>query len=141
MEGRCQCGLVRFTTPLPAPLKIYICHCTECRHQSSSSYGVTAAFPSFDIPSPGPDAIGIYTRPNSTGQTHGLFCTQCGARLMHRRSGGNGSDAAGGTVSVKGGCLVGLTKEMMRTAVHIWTSEAVVDVPEGVEQYEEEPPR
>jgi hypothetical protein len=30
--------------------------------------------------------------------------------------------------------------ERGRKAVHIWTKEAVVDIPEGVERYEEEPP-
>lgn len=43
-------------------------------------------------------------------------------------------------VSVKSGCLDGVTKEMMRGAVHIWTRSAIVDIPEGAEAYEEEPP-
>ncbi len=43
-------------------------------------------------------------------------------------------------LSVKAGCLDGLSKEMMRKAVHIWTRSAVVDIPEGAERYEEEPP-
>jgi len=46
----------------------------------------------------------------------------------------------GKTVSVKGGCLEGLTKEMLKKAVHIWTKTALVEIPEGVEQFEEEPP-
>lgn len=40
------------------------------------------------------------------------------------------------TVSVKGGCVEGLRWE---GAAHIWTSEAVVPVPEGVEKWEFEP--
>lgn len=43
------------------------------------------------------------------------------------------------TLSVKGGCLLGLTQEMIHGAVHIWTKSAVVDVLEGVESWEEEP--
>jgi hypothetical protein len=45
-------------------------------------------------------------------------------------------------LSVKAGCLEGLDLrgERGRKAVHIWTKEAVVDIPEGVERYEEEPP-
>lgn len=43
------------------------------------------------------------------------------------------------TLSVKAGCLEGLTREMMRSAAHIWCKEAIVDIPEGVEQWEEEP--
>src|ERR1700710_1507080 len=84
MEGHCQCGQIRFTTPTSKPLTIYICHCTECRHQSSSTYGMTALFPAFEIEPPFPGAIAIYSRPNSTGQTDGYFCTKCGSRLIHR---------------------------------------------------------
>ena len=42
-------------------------------------------------------------------------------------------------LSVKAGCLDGLTKENYRKAIHIWTKSAVTDIPEGVEAYEGEP--
>jgi len=45
MEGRCQCGAVRFKTDADKPLKIFICHCLECRWQAASSYGLSAIFP------------------------------------------------------------------------------------------------
>lgn len=74
-----------------------------------------------------------------------LFCKNCGARLLHRvREVVPPPGEAPGpsaTLSVKGGCLEGLDREMMRGAVHIWTRHAVVDIPEGVERWEEEPPR
>jgi hypothetical protein len=47
------------------------------------------------------------------------------------------------TLSVKGGCLIGLTKEMMTErgrVMHIWCKSAVVEIPEGVERWDEEPP-
>jgi len=138
MEGQCQCGLIKFMTPVPTPLALYICHCTECRHQSSSTYGMTALFPAFDIPEPYPGAIAVYSRPNAQGRTDGYFCTKCGSRLIHRDVPHAGEPSK--VVSVKSGCLDGMTKEMMRKAVHIWTRSAVVDIPEGVEAYEEEPP-
>ncbi|EXJ62005.1 hypothetical protein A1O7_02437 [Cladophialophora yegresii CBS 114405] len=147
MDARCQCGQIRFVTPLVAPLALYICHCTECRHQSSSTYGMTAIFPYFDIQkyAPTPDAIEMYSRANSSGRTDGYFCTKCGSRLVHvsmsavaGQSGDRVQPAA--MLSVKAGCLEGLSKELMRKAIHIWTKSAVVDIPEGVEQYEEEPP-
>jgi hypothetical protein len=43
------------------------------------------------------------------------------------------------TLSVKGGCLVRLDKTMMARAIHIWCKEAVVEIPDGVERWEEEP--
>ena len=143
MEGRCQCGQIQFKTPLPEPIALYICHCTECRHQTSSAYGMTAVFPYFDIHefAAHANSIGMYSRPNSTGKTEGYFCTNCGSRLVHvfvKMSNGEGRVAK--MLSVKAGCLEGLSKDMMRKAFHIWTKSAVVDIPEGVEQYEENPP-
>lgn len=119
-------------------MKILICHCTECRRQSSSSYGVTAKFPAFKLPSSDPSAIAVYSRPNSIGKTNGYFCTTCGSRLIHEHVDSTGKPAD--TVSVKAGCLDGITKEMMRSAVHIWTSLAIVDIPADAEAYEEGPP-
>ncbi|KIY04089.1 uncharacterized protein Z520_00781 [Fonsecaea multimorphosa CBS 102226] len=49
MEGRCQCGSVRFRTPQEKPIKWYICHCHECRRQSASAFGISAIFPHFDL--------------------------------------------------------------------------------------------
>ncbi|KAL6721872.1 hypothetical protein ACLMJK_000977 [Lecanora helva] len=132
MDGRCQCGAIKFTTPTPTPQTVFICHCTQCRHQSSSAFGVSARFPAFEIPSPHPDAIGTYSRPTlSGGVTDCLFCTKCGSRLMHRRKGEE-------KCSVKGGCLEGLS---LKDAVHIWCQEAIVEVPAGATRYDREPPR
>lgn len=136
MEGRCQCGTIRFTTPLPAPSKIYVCHCTECRHQSSSYCGITAIFPWFEVPtvnSDGTKRIGTFTRKTLRGrQLECLFCLSCGSRLIHRT---RGEDSLG----VKGGCLDALTREMMSKAIHIWCKEAVMEIPPGAECWEEEP--
>lgn len=98
---------------------------------------MTAIFPHFTIPAPSADSIKIYSRPNPNGITNGYFCTNCGARLLHEHVSPEGKPA--NSVSVKAGCLTGLNKEMMRGAVHIWTKSAVIDVPEGVKQFEEEP--
>jgi len=45
-------------------------------------------------------------------------------------------------LSVKGGCLDGfdLRGDNGKKAVHIWTKEAIVDIPTGVKAYEEGPP-
>lgn len=74
-----------------------------------------------------------------------LFCKNCGARLLHRfrEVVPAPGESPGPTVTcnVKGGCLEDLDKEMMKGAVHIWTRHAVVDIPEGVESWEGEPPK
>lgn len=146
MTARCQCSLVKFTTPIPKPLRLHACHCTECRHQSSAAFGLTAIFPYFELPEPVSELVGSYTRLTLSGrEMECLFCKNCGARLLHRfrdvvpAPGERPGPTA--TVNVKGGCLEGLDREMMKTAVHIWTRHAVVDIPEGVEAWEGAPPR
>ncbi|PWI64255.1 hypothetical protein PCL_11329 [Purpureocillium lilacinum] len=158
MRGRCQCGDVTFTTPTPSPLAIYVCHCTECRHQSSSAFGITALFPFFDIPgaeagnagcpSSAPSSgIGVYTRHTALGRyVECLFCCNCGSRLLHRVR-----DQIPGhkdyihregfvpTVSVKAGCLDALTKEALDEATHIWCESTVVPIPAGVRQWPRRP--
>ncbi|KAI1164615.1 glutathione-dependent formaldehyde-activating [Nemania serpens] len=128
MEAQCQCGAVRFTTPLPKPLALYICHCSECRRQSSSAFGTSAIFPRFELPST--QLLSCYTRSTQSGHTlYCYFCQRCGTRLIHTTPGKN-------IVSVKGGCLEGLD---WRTAIHIWTKSAMIPIPEGSESHSEEP--
>ncbi|KAI0521555.1 glutathione-dependent formaldehyde-activating [Xylaria bambusicola] len=129
MEARCQCGAVRFTTPLPKPLALYICHCAECRWQSSSAFGTSAIFPRFELPKT--DLLSCYTRPTHSGHTlYCYFCQRCGTRLIHTTPGKN-------VVSVKGGCIDGLD---WGSATHIWTKSAMVPIPEGSEAHSTEPP-
>ena len=131
MDGHCQCGNVEFKTPIPAPLAVYICHCTQCRHQSSSAFGISAIFPAFEIQSPRPGAIGMFSRPTASGkQLDCLFCSQCGSRLIHKNEGGE-------TLSVKGGCLDGLS---LKGAIHIWCKEAIIDIPAGLQAFDEDDP-
>ncbi|KAI1488424.1 Mss4-like protein [Biscogniauxia mediterranea] len=128
MEARCQCGAIQFRTPLPKPLALYICHCAECRRQTSSAFGTSAIFPPFPLPRS--ELLSCYTRPTSSGHTlYCYFCRQCGTRLIHTTPGKN-------VVSVKGGCIEGLD---WRGAIHIWTKSAMVPIPEGSEAHSEEP--
>ncbi|KAK1755217.1 glutathione-dependent formaldehyde-activating [Echria macrotheca] len=127
MDVSCQCGAVAFKTPLPKPLALYICHCSECRRQTSSAFGTSAIFPRFNLPNS--DLLSCYTRPTSTGQIlNCYFCKICGTRLIHSTPGKN-------VVSVKGGCINGLD---WKAAIHIWTKSAMVPIPEGSETHSEE---
>ena len=40
LEGGCQCGAIRYEV-LGAPVRLVICHCTDCQRQSSSAFGMT----------------------------------------------------------------------------------------------------
>lgn len=144
MKARCQCSKVEFTTSTDKPLALYACHCTECRHQSASAFGITAIFPYFELPESVSDLVGSFTRITLKGrEMECLFCKKCGARLLHRfrhfvPAPGQKADPKA-TTNVKGGCLEGLDKEMMKDVIHIWTQHAIVDIPEGAQQWEAEP--
>ncbi|PSR87159.1 glutathione-dependent formaldehyde-activating enzyme [Coniella lustricola] len=127
MDAACQCGAVTFKTPVEKPLALYICHCADCRRQTSSAFGTSAIFPRFKLPSA--ELLSVYTRPTVSGQNmYCYFCKQCGTRLIHTTPNKN-------VVSVKGGCLEGLD---WSRAVHIWTKSAMIPIPEDAESYSEE---
>ncbi|OQE28553.1 hypothetical protein PENSTE_c003G07310 [Penicillium steckii] len=144
MKARCQCSKVEFTTSTDKPLALYACHCTECRHQSASAFGITAIFPYFELPESVSDLVGSYTRTTlKDRQMECLFCKNCGARLLHRfrhfvPAPGEKADPKA-TTNVKGGCLEDLDKDMMKDVIHIWTKHAIVDIPEGAQQWEADP--
>ncbi|ORY70216.1 glutathione-dependent formaldehyde-activating [Pseudomassariella vexata] len=128
MDCRCQCGDIDFKTPLAKPLALYICHCSECRRQSSSAFGTSAIFPKFQLPQF--ESLACYSRPTPSGHTlYCYFCRNCGTRLIHTTPGKN-------VVSVKGGCIEGLD---WKQAIHIWTKSAMVPIPEGCESHSTTP--
>jgi len=77
----------------------------------------------------GRDADNSSRRPVASGHTlYCYFCRNCGTRLFHTTPSKN-------IVSVKGGCIEGLD---WSKAIHIWTKNAMVPIPEGSETYSEE---
>ena len=126
-EGGCQCGRIRFRLTA-APDRVYCCHCTECRRQSASAFGLSVIVPD--------DAVKLlngtpqeWTRPTASGRAMTCnFCPDCGSRLWH---------AAGGFISVKGGAL----DETPEPRSHIWTASKLpwVVIPENAERWDGEP--
>jgi len=120
-SGGCQCGKVRYECDAE-PLALYVCHCTECRHQSSSAFGMSLTMPA-----------GTIRVTQGTPKFWTRLATDCGSRLWHEAV---DSDY----LSIKGGSLdepVDLSK-----AIHIWTARKLPGtvIPPGAEQYPEEPP-
>ena len=131
-SGGCQCGAVRFAVP-KAPLVLYVCHCVECRKQSSSAFGI-----SFTVARSALRGLKgtptWWSRPTASKHTLDCaFCPACGSRLWHEGIGG--TDA----ISVKGGSLDDLPD--LRSACHIWTTRKLpgVVIPEGARQFPGEP--
>ena len=131
-HGACQCGAVRYEVA-DGPREKYVCHCTECRKQSASAFGISIVVPraTFRVTRGTPQ---FWSRPTDSG--HWLdcaFCPVCGSRLWHRRRGDNK------TISIKGGSLDAPVD--LHDAIHIWTSRALpgVVLPDGVAKFPGEP--
>ena len=131
-SGGCQCGQVRYLAPRK-PLALYVCHCTECRKQSSSAYGISFIVrrDAFKVAQGQP---AFWTRRTPSG--HALecaFCRRCGSRLWHQSSG------YPDTLNVKAGSLDEAVD--LADAVHIWTSSKLpgVAIPDEAPCYPKEP--
>ncbi|MBO0740812.1 MAG: GFA family protein [Hyphomicrobiaceae bacterium] len=130
--GGCQRGAVRYELLAP-PLKIYICHCAECRKQSASAFGISLIVraKSFALTRGSPQR---WCRPTDSGRTLDCyFCANCGSRVWH------GDATREETISVKGGSLDDATDVSL--AAHIWTSRKLhgVIIPEHAERHAREP--
>jgi hypothetical protein len=72
--GGCLCGAVRFTVT-GEPLRVGICHCTDCRKTSGSAFTL----------------FGVWTRAAYEGRGElatfngRSFCPKCGSRVVHLR--------------------------------------------------------
>ena len=131
-SGGCQCGKVRYECDAE-PLSLYVCHCTECRHQSASAFGMSLTMPAGSVRVT-QGAPKFWTRrANSGRRVRCAFCPDCGARLWHEAL---DSDY----LSIKAGSLDEPVD--MTNAIHIWTSRKLpgVVIPPGAEQHPEEPP-
>ncbi len=133
MTGGCQCGAVRYRIR-GAPLATYVCHCTECRRQSASAFGISVIVRGTDLVTL-QGATRIWARPSALGghlDCH--FCPVCGTRLWHIGS----RDPE--RVSVKGGSL-DAPPDISRVR-HIWTESRApgVVIPPGAECHPGEPP-
>lgn len=135
---RCQCGHIRMTTPVPEPLSMAHCHCTECRLQSGSAYGTSAYFPIdhlFPLSEDLSSKLSVWTRPTDLGNTmHCYFCPKCGTRIFHVSYTPDGKPRQ--YVSFKAGMVQGLDWTDVK---HIWTKSAVVKLHDEWECYEKVP--
>ena len=118
VTGGCQCGAVRYRAR--GARSAYCCHCSECRKQSASAFGISVRVERARFAVEGP--LRRWTRPTESGSsTDCWFCEVCGTRVYH--------DGAGrpGYVTVKGGSLD--DPESVPIVAHIWTSRRRRDLP------------
>lgn len=131
-HGGCQCGAVRYELNGPV-LKVYVCHCNECRKQSASAFGISAFVPraSLRVTRGAPR---WWSRQGDGGRVLDCaFCPDCGSRLWHQRA------AMTEFLTVKAGSLDEPID--ISDAVHIWTARKLpgVVIPSSARVYEHEP--
>lgn len=132
LTGGCQCGALRYEIRAE-PLTVYVCHCTECQHQSGSAFGMSVM-----VPRP----AFVYTKGNprrwkrvadSGRAIESDMCESCGVRPVNHPS-------ANDKVSiVKPGTLD--DTRWLHPVGHIWTKSAQpwVTIPDGTIIHEGHP--
>lgn len=70
-SGACRCGAVRVFVQ-GAPLRVGICHCTDCRQESGSAFTFYGIWPA-----------DRFERVGDTAEYEGRqFCARCGSRMF-----------------------------------------------------------
>ena len=79
--GGCQCGAIRYELS-HGPLQLYVCHCTECRKQSASAFGISFIVPQTALRLTQGEPR-CWSRPTDTGNTLDCaFCGECGYEAL-----------------------------------------------------------
>lgn len=130
--GGCQCGAVRYEFA-SGPLALFVCHCTECRKQSASAFGMSlpTSRAGFQVTKGEPK---FWARRGDSGlRIRCAFCPHCGSRLWDE------PEDAPDIVVLKGGSLDDPVD--MAKAIHVWTSSKLpgVIIPAGAKQFPQEP--
>lgn len=130
--GRCQCGAVRYECA-SEPFAVIACHCTECRKQSASAFGLShpVARDGFRLIKGIPS---FWSRLSGSGiEIRCAFCPDCGSRLWDE------PQDAPDIVVLKGGSLDEPLD--LAEAIHIWTRSKLpgVIIPAGAKQFPREP--
>lgn len=130
--GGCQCGAVRYEVT-GEPGRLFACHCTECRKQSASAFGMSLEVRTSDLRLT-KGTPRFWSRPTASGRTlRCAFCQECGSRLWHE------AEPALAWLSVKNGSLD--EPIAYDQAIHIWTRSRLAGfpLPDDRPSYPEEP--
>jgi hypothetical protein len=96
IEGRCQCGAVRYRITAP-PLMIYNCHCTNCQKIGGGAFSTPATVleAAFAFTAGEPKIVEWTSDAGTT--RFGWYCGDCGSRIAH------GQRPTNGVLSVRSG--------------------------------------
>ncbi len=80
--ARCSCGQLR-AEALDDPVRVVVCHCSECKRRTGAAYVVSAYFQKNHIEVNGPNST--FVRRCSEGRTIDFsFCSSCGSTVYWR---------------------------------------------------------
>ncbi|MBV9964114.1 MAG: GFA family protein, partial [Alphaproteobacteria bacterium] len=96
-EGGCQCGEIRYRL-IGQPIFLGVCHCTDCKQQSGSAFGMSLRMRKADVELLQGAPKQWTARPDNGNPKICVFCGTCGTRLW------NGPGPLG-NLSVKPGTL------------------------------------
>lgn len=132
LMGGCQCGVVRYEVT-SSPLNLFICHCRDCKKQSTSAFGISAMFITADVHLLGGELKNWPRRTGSGRILNCFFCPICGSRIWDR------DPDFEDDMCIKGGSLDEPLD--LSEAIHIWTSRKApgVVIPDGARQFAEGP--
>jgi hypothetical protein len=124
-HARCSCGQLTVEAD-GEPIRISMCHCTECQRRTGSAFGAQARFPQEKVRIAG--ASTTYTRKgDSGGAIHFHFCPTCGSTVYYTL------DRAPGSVAVALGAFADPTFPPPTFSVYEARKHGWVGLPDGVE--------
>ncbi|MBV1932396.1 MAG: GFA family protein [Porticoccaceae bacterium] len=132
IEGSCQCGQISYQL-LEPPLMVAACHCKECQKLSTSAFSITAVVKTESVVFGG--ELKEWRRVADSGnKNYAKFCPSCGNRMYHF------DPDNPETIKLKPSNLADTS--WLEPSVHVWVSQkqAWYQVPEGVRQFDKQPP-
>jgi hypothetical protein len=125
IEGRCLCGAVRYRIE-GAPLAMYHCHCTQCRHASGASFATNLLVrtETFALTA-GAEVLASFA--SSPGkQRH--FCSRCGSPIY------SAAEATPQIRSIRGGTVEGDPGVRPTAHIHVASKSPWFEITDGLTQ-------
>lgn len=128
--AKCLCGQLKITMK-DDPVRVNMCHCTECQRRSGSVFQIGAFFDESQVVEIEGEST-IYQRTGGSGNAiHLHFCPTCGVSVYFR------PQARPTVVGVHGGCFNDPDFPSPHTAGWTKSKHHWVDIPEGTKAFDE----
>ena len=129
ITGRCLCGGITYEANGPLE-NITSCHCTMCRWQSGSAFGVTAAIESASFQwMTGEELLSSY---QSSSDASRMFCSICGSNF--------GAMEEGKMTYLSLGTVMGDPGSLPADHIFVGSKAPWYEIADGLPQHDEWPP-